>query len=681
MIYLGKKKPGSTIYIPFNTFSSDDPTASMTITGLATTDIEIYKDGGTTQRASDAGYTLLDTDGIDFDGITGIHGFSIDLADNTTAGFYEAGSQYWVVISSITLDAATINFVPVYFEIGYEGALLDTTIATLSSQTSFTLEEGPAEDNALNNCPVIVHDVASAVQVAMGYVSDYTGATKTVTLASDPGIFTMAAGDNISFFMSSNVAAVSGIAQTANDNGADINSILATVNHASYGNAQLVRSTTPANTLDVSATGEAGLDFDNIKDATGAHTLTNITVPTVTTNSDMRGTDSAALASVCTETRLAELDAANLPTDVAACATAAKLTKYVQLLARSDAAIETDNATELTEINADGGSGAGNFSAQTDSGEAIRDHVGDGTNLTEAGGTGDQLTAITTAIADVPTVAEFEARTLVAADYVVVGDTIAGVTTVTNLTNAPTSGDLTATMKASINAECDTALSDIHLDHLLAADYDPAAKPGVATALLNELVENDGGVSRFTENALEQAPSGTGASAASIADAVWDEAIADHVAAGSFGTKNQKGVPSETINDYKATGFSTHSAADVVNEWETQSQADPTGFHVNVKEIGDAAAAATKLALSAGTIVAGTVSHDNTVATTTVFYSDDITEATSEHYNGRIVIFTSGDLQNQATDITDYELVTGEGKFTVTALTEAPADNVTFVIV
>ncbi len=55
------------------------------------------------------------------------------------------------------------------------------------------------------------------------------------------------------------------------------------VNHETYGNAQLVRSTTPANALDVSATGEAGLDFDNIKDATGAHTLTNITIPTTTT--------------------------------------------------------------------------------------------------------------------------------------------------------------------------------------------------------------------------------------------------------------------------------------------------------------------------------------------------------------------------------------------------------------
>ena len=49
-----------------------------------------------------------------------------------------------------------------------------------------------------------------------------------------------------------------------------------------------------------------------------ADTVANVTlVATTTTNTDMRGTDSAALASVCTEARLAELDAANLPADVA----------------------------------------------------------------------------------------------------------------------------------------------------------------------------------------------------------------------------------------------------------------------------------------------------------------------------------------------------------------------------
>jgi hypothetical protein len=53
----------------------------------------------------------------------------------------------------------------------------------------------------------------------------------------------------------------------------------------------------------------------------------------------------------------------------------------------------------------------------------------------------DTGTTLDTLIKDIPTVAEFEARTLPAADYVVVGDTIARVTlvdTVTTLTNAPT---------------------------------------------------------------------------------------------------------------------------------------------------------------------------------------------------------------------------------------------------
>lgn len=85
------------------------------------------------------------------------------------------------------------------------------------------------------------------------------------------------------------------------------------------------------------------------------------------------------------------------------------------------------------------------------------------------------------------------------------------------------------------------------------------------------------------------------------------------------------------------------------------------------------------LAASATTIVPGTVAA--TAGSTTIIYSDDITEATADHYNGRIIIFTSGAMQNQATDITDYVLEGGEGKFTVTATTETAAEDVTFVIV
>ena len=73
---------------------------------------------------------------------------------------------------------------------------------------------------------------------------------------------------------------------------------------------------------------------------------------------------------------------------------------------------------------------------------------------------------------------------------------------------------------AEVNTQVDTALADIHLDHLLATTYDPASKPGTADALLNELVESDSGVSRFTENSLEQAPSGTGGDASAANQAI-----------------------------------------------------------------------------------------------------------------------------------------------------------------
>lgn len=101
-----------------------------------------------------------------------------------------------------------------------------------------------------------------------------------------------------------------------------------------------------------------------------------------------------------------------------------------------------------------------------------------------------------------------------------------------------------------------------------------------------------------------------------------------------------------------------------------------------IKVITDAltAAGAAKLALGATTMITGIVSWDNTNATTTVIYSSDITEATADHFNGRLFVPTSGALLGQYTEITDYALDTGEGKFTVTALTEPPADNTTFVI-
>lgn len=101
----------------------------------------------------------------------------------------------------------------------------------------------------------------------------------------------------------------------------------------------------------------------------------------------------------------------------------------------------------------------------------------------------------------------------------------------------------------------------------------------------------------------------------------------------------------------------------------------------NVTQINGNSSAAVQQALGARGIISGTVSDAVSSPTTTEFAADDITEATATHYNDRSVVFITGALAGQAATITDYNLVSGEGVFTVDALTEAPADGDIFVIV
>lgn len=241
MIDLGAVRPGSTIRIPFSSFDKDDG-SSITMTNFAVGDILLYKDGSTTERASTSGFTAT----TDFDSKTGKHVIVIDLADNTTSGFYCAGSEYLVAVDAVTIDGVTTGGWVARFRIGYPNAILDTTIATLASQTSFTLTSGPAEDNALAGHWAIIHDIASAVQLSRVLISAYTGSTKTVTLAAG-ATFTAAAGDNISIM-----------------------------------DMAPLQATTLGRTLDVSAGGEAGIDWANVGTPSSTVNLSGTTVKTLT---------------------------------------------------------------------------------------------------------------------------------------------------------------------------------------------------------------------------------------------------------------------------------------------------------------------------------------------------------------------------------------------------------------
>lgn len=617
--------PGSTLYIEFDSFDSSG--GSVTLSGLLASDIEVYRNGSTTQRSSDSGYSLLDTDGIDFDSLTGIHGLSIDLSDNTDAGFWVAGAHYRVVVSTVTVDSQTISFTAATFRIGYPTAVLNTTIATLASQTSFTLTAGPAEADALNNMWAIIHDAASAVQASPVQISDYSATTKTVTLAA-VATFTVAAGDNFCLI----------------------------------GPMPLVPTVT-GRTLDVSDTGEAGLDWANVGSPTTTVGLTGTTISTSQAVASVTG----SVGSLGAQAKLdvnAEADTAISDAALATAAALATVDANVDtLLTRITSTLfsgitslaewlglmagkQTPDATALAEIKATG-AGSGTYDATTDSQEAVADAGGGGggdataanqttiiTHLTDIKGTGFSkdthslpqcLTAtgfstlddagvrsavglatanLDTQLGDIPTVAEFEARTLVAAAYFdPAADTVAHVTLVdTTTTNtdmrgtdganttvpdsAGTAAALHATTDAAIAAlnnlstsDIDARLAAIGLDHLVSAsvagadiadnsiiaklvsksataDWDDfvnttdslqairdnqAAGDATAanqTTIINHLADIKGTGFVVDTHSLPQCLTATGFSthtAADAADAVFDEATAGHVAAGSFG--------------------------------------------------------------------------------------------------------------------------------------------------
>ena len=115
-----------------------------------------------------------------------------------------------------------------------------------------------------------------------------------------------------------------------------------------------------------------------------------------------------------------------------------------------------------------------------------------------------------------------------------VGAMAAGVVTAAAIaTNAIDADALATDAVTEIQSGLATAASITTLTGYV--DTEVAAIKAVTDKLDTTLVA-DGGVYQFTANALELAPTGGSApTAAAIADAVWDEAIADHLDAGSTG--------------------------------------------------------------------------------------------------------------------------------------------------
>ncbi|MHC4705131.1 MAG: hypothetical protein ACYTFQ_31665 [Planctomycetota bacterium] len=96
----------------------------------------------------------------------------------------------------------------------------------------------------------------------------------------------------------------------------------------------------------------------------------------------------------------------------------------------------------------------------------------------------------------------------------------------------------------------------------------------------------------------------------------------------------------------------------------------------NTDQVAGDATAATTLSLHTAGVITGTA-QTGTLNTTTA--TTDLTGYLDDELIGRVIIFTGGTADGQASDITDYAAT--NGTVTYTAITTAPVNNDTFVIV
>jgi len=189
-------------------------TSGADITTATFTDITVYWRcfGGTTTAIDESGDTLTNVgDGyyevVTNDTITCAAGNTLSAWATGTVGgnTVDVRHRQIQIVANIESDTYSRLGAPAGASIaadiaalgGSATVLADTTIATLASQTSFTLTAGSADDNAYNAHIAVITDSATSTQKAVARIKDYVGATKTVTLEKDPAIFTMAVGDSI----------------------------------------------------------------------------------------------------------------------------------------------------------------------------------------------------------------------------------------------------------------------------------------------------------------------------------------------------------------------------------------------------------------------------------------------------------------------------------------------------
>lgn len=412
-----------------------------------------------------------------------------------------------------------------------------------------------------------------------------------------------------------------------------------------------LKPTTAGRTLDVTAGGEAGIDWANIGSPTTAVNLSGTTVKTATDveadTQDIQARLPAALVSgridasvgaMANNVMTAAAAAADLTTELqAGLATGADLATVAGYLDTEVAAILAAVDTEVAAIK-----------AKT-----------------------DNLPASPAATGDIPTAAAIADQVW---DEVLSGHATAG-STGAALAAAGGSGDPWSTTLPG-------AYSAGTAGYIIGTNLNATVSSRLATSGYTAPLDAAG-----VRSAVGLASANLDTQLTAI-----DDYLDTEIAAIKAKTDNLPADPADA-SDIAASFTALSAKVDTIDDFldteiaAIKAQTDQLTFtgagrvDANIEAINNDTTSADNLARSAATIVRGTV---DTGASTTSIPTSSLSPAASvaDQFKGRIVIFdkdtTTAALRGQATDITASS---NTGTLTVTALTTAPASGDTFVIV
>ncbi len=195
--YIGDFAAESTIYFQVSTNEAGGGRVAPS-SAFEVADFRVYKNGSDAQRDNESGYSIASP----FDSLVGIHWLTIDLSDDTDAGFYAAGNDYAVVLyPDETVDGESISTIVGTFSI--QNRITAQTAPISHTSTGSTVNEGNvdagthADTHTLNDTYYTIGDTGAGIDLELQF---NIGENRVPGDVACIGRFSDGGGDRVHFY-------------------------------------------------------------------------------------------------------------------------------------------------------------------------------------------------------------------------------------------------------------------------------------------------------------------------------------------------------------------------------------------------------------------------------------------------------------------------------------------------